>query len=166
MTPPPPRDRGRPLGRSLLAAAVLGGLALVFVLTLLPPPQPATLVTRVLVLHNTIVAPRISPADPTRPPVPPEVQATLTSTLDDVEVDSWLYRSGPDRVTAHRVAAPAELPRNAGKLTIGGKPGRVFDADDLSVLAWSDGAARTWFVVGDAPVHRLRDIADWVRTKD
>ncbi len=164
MIAPPPQRRGHPPGRSVVVGLLIAGLGLAFILSVLPAPQPATLVTQVVVIHDSLTPPITYRPDPTRPAVPPELQATVTSTLDGSQVDSWLYRAGLDRVSVHRVHGSAELPRNAVKLVIADQPGPAFEVDDLSLLSWSD-AGHTWRVAGDAPVHRLREVAAWVRTK-
>lgn len=165
MIAPPPQDMGRPLGRSVLIGGLIAGVALALTLSLLPAPQSATLVTQVVVIHDSLTPPVTYRPDPSRPAIPPELQATVTSTLEGNTVDSWLYRAGLERVSVHRVDGIAELPRNAVKLAIANAPGRAFELDDLSFLAWNDADGRTWLVAGDAPVHKLREVAAWVRTK-
>jgi hypothetical protein len=156
---------GRPIGRSLLTGGLAAGLGLILILSLLPAPSPATLLTQVVVVHNSLSPAQTSLPDLLRPPIPPELLATLTSTLDGRQVDSWLYRAGRDRISVHRVQGVAQPPRNAAKLAIADRPGHAFELGDLGVLSWSDDDGITHLVVGDAPVHRLRDLAVWVRTR-
>ncbi len=166
MIGPTPQDLGRPgIFRALLAGGLLAGVAVAVALSVTPVPEPASILTQVTVVHDSLHPTTVTPPDLTGDPIPPQLQAAVSSTLDGVRVDSRLYRAGRDRVSLHEVHGAVDLPRNAHPLDVAGRDAAVFEIGDLQYVSWTDAPDRTWIAVGDLPVPRLRVVAEWARSR-
>lgn len=158
---PVPQRVGRPVLRTLALVGLPALLVAALVLALVPGPTPPGLFSQVVVVHDSMLPPRLDAPSPTeeRRPV---LQSSLSSQLEGHRIESWLYLFGRSRVTVHRIPGQPEVPRNAGKLEVADLEVSLFELHDLSFVVWTDEDGRTLAVVGSCPVHELKEVVAWV----
>lgn len=158
---PVPQRVGRPVLRTLILVGipllVVGAVALAIV----PGPTPPGLYSQVVVVHDSMLPPRLDAPVPTEAWVP-LLQTSLSSQLDGHRIESWLYLYGRSRITVHRIHDRPKAPRNARSLVTGDVEASLFELRDLSFLVWHDGAGRTLAAVSSCPVHELKQVVTWI----
>ncbi len=163
---PVPRQHADPLLRVVLWLGVAVSLCVVYFITRIPGPRPATLFTQVVVVHDALLPARMSAEAPIArgAELLPVLRGGQSSIVDDRRMDSWLCSYGRDRITIHRIQGLEEPPRNAQRLPLETGPGSAFEVGDLTLVSWTSGE-QMLVVAGSAGVSQLREVADWLRAQ-
>lgn len=144
-----------------LLALVLGCSALLTVLTIafIDGPDPSHAFRHVISVHDSMIPTHTVGGAPTDGP--PRLEGELAASESGMAFATWMFRWRGRWVSVHRVESSLTLPPQSRVLSPADPQRSTFEAGDLSLVSWEDGA-RTWVVAGSDDARQLLRLADRV----
>ncbi len=144
-----------------LLALLLGcGVALaVLTVAFVDGPDPSHSFRQLISVHDSLIPRHTLGADPADGP--PRLEGQLAATESGMTFSTWMFRWRGRWVSVHRVERSLTLPPQSRVLAPEPPERSTFEAGDLSLLAWDDGA-RTWVIAGSDDARHLLALSNVV----